>query len=93
MRRWGTARVASRDQVELLVLLALRPGATDGRGVIDRLREVLTTCDPGARVPGCPDWDDTKLPAHEVQAKDYGCATAMKLWPRCARQCRWTGIL
>ncbi len=38
-RRWGSARVASRDQVELLVLLALRPGATDGRGVIDRLRE------------------------------------------------------
>ncbi|HEY2191945.1 MAG TPA: PadR family transcriptional regulator [Actinomycetospora sp.] len=33
------ARVASRDQVDLLVLLAVRPGTTDGRGVIARVRE------------------------------------------------------
>ena len=38
-RRWGTARVASQDHVELLVLLSLRQGPTDGRGVISRLRE------------------------------------------------------
>jgi PadR family transcriptional regulator, regulatory protein PadR len=33
------ARVASRDHVDLLVLLALRHGPTDGYGVITRLRE------------------------------------------------------
>jgi DNA-binding PadR family transcriptional regulator len=33
------ARVASRDHVDLLVLLALRLGPADGRGVITRLRE------------------------------------------------------
>ncbi|HEY2220579.1 MarR family winged helix-turn-helix transcriptional regulator [Actinomycetospora sp.] len=38
-RRWGVARVASRDHVDLLVLLALRLGPADGRGVITRLRE------------------------------------------------------
>jgi DNA-binding PadR family transcriptional regulator len=38
-RRWGVARVASREHVDLLVLLALRHGPADGRGVITRLRE------------------------------------------------------
>ena len=33
------ARVASRDHVDLLVLLALRHGPADGYGVIARLRE------------------------------------------------------
>jgi len=37
-RRWGTARVASREHVDLLVLLALERGAGDGRAVIKRLR-------------------------------------------------------
>ncbi|NMO90399.1 PadR family transcriptional regulator [Actinomycetospora sp. TBRC 11914] len=38
-RRRSIARVAGRDQVDLLVLLALRQGPTDGRGVITRVRE------------------------------------------------------
>lgn len=38
-RRWGVARVASRDHVDLLVLLALRHGPADGQGVITRLGE------------------------------------------------------
>src|SRR4051812_43927610 len=29
-----------------------------------RLREVLATCDPGAQVPGCPDWTATALLGH-----------------------------
>lgn len=37
-RRWGVARIASRDHVDLVILLALRQGPADGRGVIDRLR-------------------------------------------------------
>lgn len=35
----SVARVASRDQTDLLVLLAVRRGPTDGRGVIERVRE------------------------------------------------------
>ena len=38
-RRWGRARVASRDHADLLVLLSLRAGPADGRDVITRLRE------------------------------------------------------
>jgi uncharacterized protein (TIGR03083 family) len=29
-----------------------------------RCREALASCDPGARVPGCPDWTATDLLAH-----------------------------
>ncbi len=38
-RRWGRVRVTSRDHVDLLVLLSLRRGPADGRGVVARLRE------------------------------------------------------
>jgi DNA-binding PadR family transcriptional regulator len=38
-RRWGRARVTSREHADLLVLLSLRAGPADGRGVIARLRE------------------------------------------------------
>ncbi|WP_243059978.1 maleylpyruvate isomerase family mycothiol-dependent enzyme [Nocardioides sp. SR21] len=31
-----------------------------------RLREVLTTCDPEARVPGCPDWSAADLLGHHA---------------------------
>ncbi|MEJ2886649.1 PadR family transcriptional regulator [Actinomycetospora aeridis] len=37
-RRWGTARVASREHVELLVLVALQRGPADGRELAARLR-------------------------------------------------------
>jgi PadR family transcriptional regulator PadR len=37
-RRWGTARVASREHVDLLVLCALREGPASARGIIERLR-------------------------------------------------------
>jgi DNA-binding PadR family transcriptional regulator len=38
-RRRRPARVAPGDQVDLLVLLSLRAGPTDGRGVVARVRE------------------------------------------------------
>ena len=38
-RRWGMARVASREHVDLLVLSALVPGAESASGIIARLRE------------------------------------------------------
>jgi DNA-binding PadR family transcriptional regulator len=38
-RRRSRVRVTSRDHVDLLVLLSLRQGPADGRGVITRLRE------------------------------------------------------
>src|SRR6478735_4682845 len=31
-----------------------------------RLREVLTDCDPAARVPGCPDWSAAELLGHHA---------------------------
>lgn len=31
-----------------------------------RLRSVLATCDPGARVPGCPDWTAADLLGHHA---------------------------
>jgi DNA-binding PadR family transcriptional regulator len=37
-RRWGTARLASQEHVELLVLAALRAGPADGRELVARLR-------------------------------------------------------
>jgi DNA-binding PadR family transcriptional regulator len=37
-RRWGTARVVSREHVDLLVLCALREGPASARGIIERLR-------------------------------------------------------
>jgi DNA-binding PadR family transcriptional regulator len=37
-RRWGTARLASQEHVELLVLVALRRGPADGRELVARLR-------------------------------------------------------
>jgi DNA-binding PadR family transcriptional regulator len=36
-RRWGPARLASREHVELLVLVALRRGPADGREIAERL--------------------------------------------------------
>ena len=36
-RRWGSARVVSREHVDLLVLLALERGPGDGRAVVARL--------------------------------------------------------
>lgn len=38
-RRWGMARVASREHVDLLVLSALVPGPESASGIIARLRE------------------------------------------------------
>ncbi|MFC5141816.1 PadR family transcriptional regulator [Actinomycetospora rhizophila] len=38
-RRWGTARVASREHVELLVLVSLGRGPADGRELAARLRD------------------------------------------------------
>jgi PadR family transcriptional regulator PadR len=37
-RRWGMARVVSREHVDLLVLCALREGPASARGIIERLR-------------------------------------------------------
>ncbi|PVZ09570.1 PadR family transcriptional regulator [Actinomycetospora cinnamomea] len=37
-RRWGPARLGSRDHVELLVLVALRHGPADGREIAERLQ-------------------------------------------------------
>lgn len=37
----------------------------------DRLREVLTGCDPAARVPGCPDWTATDLLAHHSGVLEF----------------------
>ena len=36
-----------------------------------RFREVLSTCDPDARVPGCPEWNAADLLWH--LAEDLGC--------------------
>jgi DNA-binding PadR family transcriptional regulator len=38
-RRWGAVRLASREHVELLVLVALRRGPGDGREIAERLRQ------------------------------------------------------
>ena len=38
-RRWGMARVASREHVDLLVLSALVPGPESASGIIARLRD------------------------------------------------------
>lgn len=37
----------------------------------DRLRAVLAECDPGARVPGCPDWTAADLLAHHGGVLDF----------------------
>lgn len=37
----------------------------------DRLREVLTGCDPEARVPGCPDWTAADLLGHHGGVLDF----------------------
>jgi uncharacterized protein (TIGR03083 family) len=37
----------------------------------DRLREVLTECDPAARVPGCPDWTAADLLGHHGGVLDF----------------------
>lgn len=36
-----------------------------------RFREVLTDCDPRARVPGCPDWDAGDLLWHLTEVQDF----------------------
>lgn len=37
----------------------------------DRLREVLTECDPETRVPGCPDWTAADLLGHHGGVLDF----------------------
>jgi uncharacterized protein (TIGR03083 family) len=37
----------------------------------DRLRTVLADCDPGARVPGCPDWTAADLLGHHGGVLDF----------------------
>jgi uncharacterized protein (TIGR03083 family) len=37
----------------------------------DRLRDALAGCDPGARVPGCPDWTATDLLGHHGGVLDF----------------------
>jgi uncharacterized protein (TIGR03083 family) len=37
----------------------------------DRLRTVLADCDPGTRVPGCPDWTAADLLAHHGGVLDF----------------------
>lgn len=36
-----------------------------------RFRDVLTGCDPGARVPSCPDWDAADLLWHLTGVQDF----------------------
>jgi uncharacterized protein (TIGR03083 family) len=36
-----------------------------------RFRDVLTDCDPRARVPGCPDWDAADLLWHLTEVQDF----------------------
>jgi uncharacterized protein (TIGR03083 family) len=40
-----------------------------------RFREVLTTCDPAARVPGCPDWDASDLLWHLAEVQWFWAKT------------------
>jgi uncharacterized protein (TIGR03083 family) len=39
-----------------------------------RFREVLTTCDPAARVPSCPDWSADDLLWHLTTVQHWWCA-------------------
>jgi uncharacterized protein (TIGR03083 family) len=40
-----------------------------------RFREVLTTCDPAARVPGCPDWSASDLLWHLAEVQWFWART------------------
>ncbi len=40
-----------------------------------RFREVLTTCDPAARVPACPDWDAADLLWHLAEVQWFWAKT------------------
>lgn len=40
-----------------------------------RFREVLATCDPAARVPGCPDWDAADLLWHLAEVQWFWAQT------------------
>jgi uncharacterized protein (TIGR03083 family) len=50
-----------------------------------RFREVLTTCDPSARVPGCPDWTAADLLWHLAEVQWFW-ATTMRNRPAAPRE-------
>ncbi|WP_174273210.1 CpaD family pilus assembly lipoprotein [Sphingomonas bacterium] len=62
----------------LLLPMLLLGGCTAGdRGLVSPHQPLVGAT--GATVPGCPDWSDADIPAHEGQSSNYGCATALNL--------------
>ncbi|MEJ2863324.1 PadR family transcriptional regulator [Actinomycetospora flava] len=78
-RRWGTVRLASREHVELLVLVALRRGPADGRELAARLREDSG----GGLVPPPTTVQRTlhHLARHGLVARDEGNDRRFRLTP------------